>query len=145
MSYAQYKTIGKDPNSVPVESQAQVPHVKTLEERKSVIEQYPLVCIDYYTDWCGPCKTCAPQFAQLAQKYEAKGVAFLKEDAEMNLGGCPKIRGVPTFHFYYKGKILEDLTVVGADIDQVEEHIAGIIQAAQDSKSKKKVEIVEEK
>ena len=132
MSYATYQKIGKDPEEPSPESQAVIPHVKTLEERKDVISRYPLVVIDYYTDWCGPCKACAPKFAQIAQKYQANGVAFLKEDAELQFGDHPPIRGVPTFHFYFKGKILKDLTIVGADVEKVEEHIQGIIKATKD-------------
>ena len=119
--YKTYAQVGKSNDEVSPESQAFIPSVTSLEQRMSVIEQYPLVVIDNYTEWCGPCKTCAPKFAQLAQKYENKGVAFLKEDAELQLGNAPPVRGVPTFHFYFKGKCLDDLSVVGADINLVEE------------------------
>ncbi|OUW95960.1 MAG: hypothetical protein CBD97_02085 [Pelagibacteraceae bacterium TMED237] len=136
MSYATYESIGKDPNKPRPESQKNIPHIESLEQRKEIISKYPLVIIDYYTDWCGPCVQCAPKFAQLAQKYENRGVVCLKENAEKKLGGHPPIKGVPTFHFYYKNNFLENLSVVGADIEKVEEHIQGIINVIDNEEKK---------
>ena len=127
MSYATYKNIGIDKDAPSPESMVNVPEIETIEQRKKLIQSYPVVIIKYFTTWCGPCKTSAPKFAQLAKKYQEKGIVFVKENAETSSKDIPDIRGVPCFHFYFKGKFLGDLTVTGASIDQVEENILKIL------------------
>ena len=130
MSYSQYKNIGVDPNEKKDASESfDVHNVQNLEERMVAIKNYPVVVIDNFTSWCGPCKIVAPKFAKLAQNYQKKGILFLKEDAEKNFGQCPKIRGVPCFHFYIGGNYVEKYTVVGADLEQVEKNLIEIINS----------------
>lgn len=128
MSYSQYKNIGLEPNETDNTSKFKVHDVKSLAERQMAIKNYPVVIIDNYTSWCGPCKVVAPKFAALAQKYEQKGILFLKENVENNFGSCPKIRGVPCFHFYVEGKYSEENTVVGADLEEVENNLLQLLQ-----------------
>tara|TARA_Y100000389_G_C17026833_1_gene301496 strand:+ start:72 stop:464 length:393 start_codon:yes stop_codon:yes gene_type:complete len=128
MSYSQYKNIGLEPNETDNTSKFKVHDVKSLAERQMAIKNYPVVIIDNYTSWCGPCKVVAPKFAALAQKYEQKGILFLKENVENNFGSCPKIRGVPCFHFYVEGKYSEENTVVGADLGEVENNLLQLLE-----------------
>ncbi len=130
MSYSQYKNIGVDPNEKKDASESfDVHNVQNLEERMLAIKNYPVVVIDNFTSWCGPCKIVAPKFAKLGQIYQKKGILFLKEDAEKNFGQCPKISGVPCFHFYIGGNYVEKYTVVGADLEQVEKNLIEIINS----------------
>lgn len=130
MSYSQYKNIGVDPNTEKDDSESFEVHiVQNLEERMVAIKNYPVVVIDNFTSWCGPCKIVAPKFAKLAKIYQKKGILFLKEDAEKNFGQCPKIRGVPCFHFYIGGNYVEKYTVVGADLEQLEKNLIEIISS----------------
>ena len=105
----------------------EVLNISSSEQRKILIQNNILVVIDNYTEWCGPCKSCAPLFANLATKYAEKGIcAFAKENAED--GNCPvRIGGVPCFHFYINGQLLENLTVTGADIGTVEKNIQNLL------------------
>lgn len=130
MSYSQYKNIGTDPNDKKDESPSfEVRDLQNLEERMTAINNYPVVVIDNYTSWCGPCKMVAPKFVKLAQHYNKEGILFVKQDADKNFGDCPKIRGVPCFHFYVEGEYMEKYTVVGADLDKVEENLREIINS----------------
>ena len=129
MSYASYKNIGIDKAAPSPESMGNVPEIETVEQRKNVIMNYPLVIIDNFTTWCGPCKTATPKFAQLAKIYSEKGVVFLKENVEKNLADCPPITGVPCFHFYIEGKFMPNLTITGAAIDQIEATINDILNS----------------
>ena len=56
--------------------------------------------IDFYADWCGPCKTVAPILEELAQEYEGK-VLFYKVDTqvERDLAGAFGIRSIPSLLF----------------------------------------------
>lgn len=127
MSYSSYKNIGVIPDESNNNS-FKVHDVQNLDERNMAIKNYPVVVIDNYTSWCGPCKVIAPKFAVLAQKYEQKGILFIKEDVGKNIGSAPKIRGVPCFHFYVGGKYNEGSTVVGADLAEVENNLLEIIE-----------------
>jgi thiol-disulfide isomerase/thioredoxin len=90
------------------------------------------VCvIDNYTNWCGPCKMIANDYSKLAKKYTNNNIkentlVFGKEDADKRIQGAPEVRGVPSFHFYVNGKYIQNLTVIGADLNQVEQNIQTI-------------------
>ncbi len=115
--------MGKEENSPPPESMAEVPRITSSQERQALIHSNKIVVIDNYTDWCGPCKQCAPQFAVFAQKYSRPGMcAFAKENVEDKCGGWPvQIRGVPCFHFYLNGHYQDEMTITGADVNQIEQ------------------------
>jgi thioredoxin 1 len=130
MSYASYKNIGVENNedNINPELLNSIIEIESLEHRMYHIENYPIVIIDNYTSWCGPCKQIAPKFAKLGNKYQSKGVLCMKEDADKKIGNHPvKLRGVPCFHFYVNGKFISDYTITGADINQVEDKILQIL------------------
>ncbi|HJO82959.1 MAG: thioredoxin [SAR202 cluster bacterium] len=72
-----------------------------------------LVVVDFWAEWCGPCKMIAPIVEQLADEYDGK-VKFAKLDVDsnpqtaMNFG----IRGIPALLIFNDGKPVD--TVVGA-------------------------------
>lgn len=134
--YKTFKTMAEDSNesfsgisqqSIPIE----VPRVASINHRRQLINENMLVVIDNYTDWCGPCKQCAPQYAKLAAKYGKPGVCVMvKENVEDNHGNQPApIRGVPCFHFYINGQFLKDDTVVGGDIGEVEKVVQRVLKS----------------
>lgn len=129
---AQYKKIsalGADTNAPEPSTMGEVPSISSAQHRQSVISSNFLVVVDNYTDWCGPCQQCAPQFAVLAGRYTRPGMcALVKEDVDKRFGGQPvKVLGVPCFHFYVNGQFLADDVITGADISLVEETIRRLL------------------
>lgn len=63
--------------------------------------------VDFYADWCGPCKMMAPVIDQIASEMAGK-VKVLKVDVDRNQKAAHdyKIQGVPTFILFKKGKIV---------------------------------------
>ncbi|HEX5169935.1 MAG TPA: thioredoxin [Cyclobacteriaceae bacterium] len=56
--------------------------------------------IDFYADWCGPCKMVAPVLEELAKEYEGKLVIYkVDTEAEQELAAVFGIRSIPTFLF----------------------------------------------
>ncbi len=59
--------------------------------------------IDFYADWCGPCKAVAPVLEQLAEEYKGKLVIYkLDTDKETELSSLFDIQSIPTFLFIPK-------------------------------------------
>lgn len=71
------------------------------------------VMVDFYADWCGPCKMMAPLVAQLSEEYSGKC-----KIAKCNVTDYPgpaseyKIMSIPAFLFFKEGKVVD--SVVGA-------------------------------
>ena len=62
-----------------------VKHLKT-EEFEAVVEAAPLAMVDFWADWCGPCKMLSPTIEALAEQYEGKAlVAKINVDEEPEL------------------------------------------------------------
>jgi thioredoxin 1 len=56
--------------------------------------------IDFYADWCGPCKAVAPVLEELSDEYKDKLVIYkVDTDAEMELAAVFGIRSIPSFLF----------------------------------------------
>jgi len=56
--------------------------------------------IDFYADWCGPCKSVAPVLEELSNEYEGKVVIYkLDTDKEAELSAVFGIQSIPTFLF----------------------------------------------
>jgi thioredoxin 2 len=63
------------------------------------------VLVDFYADWCGPCKTMAPAVDEIARTYQGRAlVAKLDTDRAQRAAGGFNIRGIPTTIVFKGGK-----------------------------------------
>lgn len=71
------------------------------------------VLVDYWADWCGPCKMIAPILDEIADEYVGK-IKIAKLNIDENPGTPPKygIRGIPTLMLFKDGNV--EATKVGA-------------------------------
>lgn len=67
-----------------------------------------LELIDFYADWCGPCKIMSPIFEELAKEYEGK-VELKKVDVESNgeMAAKYNVMSIPTFVLLKDGKEID--------------------------------------
>jgi len=71
-----------------------------------VLNQKSLVFVDFYADWCGPCKMTGPIVEELAK--EIKDVKFVKVNVDENpdLASQYNIFSIPTFLIFKDGKVV---------------------------------------
>ena len=108
-------------------SDYQVITINNHTDRKNFISKNKLLVIDYYTDWCGPCKQSQSAYAELAKKYSGDNCLLVKENADGVQETPEPITGVPCFHFYLRGQHIHDATVTGANLEQVERNINNLL------------------
>src|SRR5687768_6964294 len=63
--------------------------------------------VDFYEDWCGPCKTLAPILEQVAADFNGK-VKVIKIDVDKNqpVALQYRVQGIPTLILFHQGKVL---------------------------------------
>lgn len=72
---------------------------------QTIISSSPTVLVDFYADWCGPCKTLAPILKDLKEEL-GDAIKIVKIDVDKNqpLAAKYQVRGVPTMILYKEGK-----------------------------------------
>ena len=71
------------------------------------------VIVDFWAEWCGPCKKLGPIIAQIAEeKADSVKVCKLNVDAEMEIAAKYSIQSIPTVILFKNGEVVE--TAVGA-------------------------------
>lgn len=73
--------------------------------KREVLDHKGVVLVDFYADWCGPCKVVAPILDELSKKY--KDVLFAKVDIDKNqdLASKYSIFSIPTFLIIKNGDV----------------------------------------
>ncbi len=91
----------------------QIVHLSDDSFETEVLKSSQPVLVDYWAEWCGPCKMIAPALDQIASEYAGKvKVAKLNIDDNPNTPPRYGIRGIPTLMLFKDGEV--EATKVGA-------------------------------
>ena len=83
-------------------------HVFTDENAKAEIESVKPVVIDFWAEWCGPCKRVAPIVDELAEEYKDRVlIGKYNVDDYSDLSSEYSIRNIPTILFFKDGELKE--------------------------------------
>jgi thioredoxin 1 len=94
-----------------------VKHIASAEEFAAIKAAGKPVVVDFTASWCGPCKSIAPFFEELAAKYPE--IEFVKIDVDEleDVAGECGISAMPTFQVYSNGVKVSEMT--GADKEKL--------------------------
>lgn len=105
-----------------------IEHLKTEEGFDKALKSAKdkVVVVDFYADWCGPCKRIAPALEKMAEKHD--NVRFYKVNVEENtdISKRYKISAMPTILFFKSGEQVDK--VVGADLSKITEKLEALLK-----------------
>lgn len=84
------------------------PVVLTDSNFKGEIAKYPVMLVDFWASWCGPCRMVSPIIEKLAKEYSGR-VAFGKVNVDENqmISGSFGIQSIPTMMIFKGGKAVD--------------------------------------
>lgn len=96
-------------------------NIKTLEEFQKLLDTKKIFVLDFWADWCAPCKLLLPHLKNYEDHYEGNIIV-----AKINVDECDdellskfSITAIPSIFFFNKGMFLENQTIVGGNIGDI--------------------------
>jgi thioredoxin 1 len=93
---------------------------------EATLRENDVVLVDFYADWCGPCKALHPALESLAADFEGKAlISKVNVDLEPELSAGFGVRSIPALFYFKKGELaakqagLQSKTVMAANLDEL--------------------------
>lgn len=107
------------------------------KEFEKLVTESPIVFVDFWAEWCGPCKMFGPVFEAASEKHPDVVFAKVDTEAEQSLAGAAGITSIPTLMAFRDGILL--FRQPGALPAPSLEELIGAIKAADMEEIKKEV------
>jgi thioredoxin 1 len=92
---------------------SKIKHVTDSTFADEVLQSSTPVLVDYWAEWCGPCKMIAPALDDSAESYAGRlSVAKVNVDENQALAARYQVRGIPTLMLFKEGQVVA--TKIGA-------------------------------
>ncbi len=85
-----------------------VKHISIEQYNNEILKSDKLVLIDFFADWCGPCKMLAPVIEQVAQENSDVEVVKVNVDEVAELAAMYKVASIPTLVFLKNGELVKE-------------------------------------
>jgi thioredoxin 1 len=90
-----------------------IKHVTDFSFDSEVLESQVPVLVDYWAEWCGPCKMIAPALDESAESYAGRlNIAKINVDQNQSVASRYHVRGIPTLMLFKNGEVVA--TKIGA-------------------------------
>ena len=121
----------------------------TKDDFEKTINDYPIVVIDFWAPWCGPCRGFAPVFEKSSEAHPDVVFAKINTDEQQELAGSFGIRSIPTLMVFrdkiilyqqagaLPGNALEQVITQAKSLDMAKVHQELAAQQAAEEKSGK--------
>lgn len=110
---------------------SQTIHIDSPEHFTNILSSNRITVVDFYADWCGPCKAIAPVYEQLSAQLSRPGtLAFTKVnvDNQKQIAQTYNITAMPTFMVFKSGR--ESKRIKGADMKALDQAVKQLAQEA---------------
>ena len=107
LAYRVYSGYFAKPQTIEGSRVVQVNSTEQLEEELASKE---IAVVDFYADWCPPCKTAAPEFAIMSKNLTSINFLKVNVDAAKDVAKLHEIKSMPTFKIFVKGKMVQQFT-----------------------------------